>query len=265
MSKPCRSLSQAPPPWQAGPSGRRCGAARKPACPGSGPLPSASSLGPLPAPPPPQATPSMCRERRRRRPKPGRSPGPSVAALAQPSGPLLGPLACPARPSAAPAAPTRQGAADPRALGKNGVLQAGGTELATRGVSSVLAIHLGSISPALLFCLSQLLRCHTPQMALPSCIEWKSRVTSSRQDHRLRADLPSLPLSPAPSLRALRGFRCTVSFNEWKQGNEKYRDQLLVLDHIYGRVEVITVIYFVETFISHLVYFLTIGEPTWEK
>lgn len=92
-----------------------------------------------------------------------------------------------------------------------------------------------------------------PQTALPSSLAGKEPgVTCSRQDHRLRAGPPALPLSPAPSHRALRGFRCTLSFSEWKQRNEKYCDQLLVLDHIYGRVEVITVIYFVETFILHL-------------
>lgn len=154
MSKPCRPLSQAPPPQQAGPSGERCGAAGKPVCPGSGPVAWENSLGPRPVPLPPQAIPldvegaEAASAQARTEPRLlGGSPDPALGSPSSARAPwhvLQDPP-----PSRVPLPP--QAAADPMASGKNGVLQAGGTDLAAPGVSSVLAIHLASVFPAFLF------------------------------------------------------------------------------------------------------------------
>lgn len=155
MSKPRRPLSQAPPPQQAGPSGDRCGAVGEPAWPGSGPVPAVSSLGPGSAPPPPEAMPldesgvEGAQGQAGTEPRLlGGSPGP---ALGSPSSSARGPWRVLQAPPPSGVPLPRQAAADPQALGENEVLQAGRTHLAAAGVSSVLAIHLGSISPALLF------------------------------------------------------------------------------------------------------------------
>lgn len=96
----------APPPQQAGPSGERCGVMGEPACPGSGPVPSVSSLGPRPASPPPEAVPldvsGAERAQGQGRTEPrllGGRPGPTLESPAPPR-----PSACPASATALPGA-----------------------------------------------------------------------------------------------------------------------------------------------------------------
>lgn len=145
----------APFPGPAAPAGRaERGALRscREAC--SGPVAWENSLGPRPVPPPPQAipldvegaeaAPAQARTESRLL---GGSPDPALGSPSSARAPwhvLQDPP-----PSRVPLPP--QAAADPRASGKNGVLQAGGTDLAAPGVSSVLAIHLASVFPAFLF------------------------------------------------------------------------------------------------------------------